>query len=87
MVPTTPEQIPRMENWGSMTDSWEIQLEEKTSLMGLARKKNLRAIRMMRPRRVMASKKTSRRKRRQLRNKRLPRSPQALLARGHSVLT
>jgi hypothetical protein len=51
----------------------------------LAMKKNPRAIQMMRPLRVMASKMTSRWKRKQL-NKKLPRSPQALLARGHSVL-
>jgi hypothetical protein len=62
-----------------------IQLEGKASPMGLALKKNPRAIQMMRPLRVMASKMTSRWKRKQL-NKKLPRSPQALLARGYSVL-
>jgi hypothetical protein len=43
------EDIPRMESWASMTNSWETQLEGKTSLMGLAMKKNPMAIRMMRP--------------------------------------
>jgi hypothetical protein len=47
----------------------------RISLMGLAMKRNPRAIRMMRPRRVMASKMTSRWNRRQLLNKKLPRSP------------
>jgi hypothetical protein len=76
-----------MENWDSMTNSWGIQLEGKTRPVGLAMKKNPRATQMMRPLRVMASRMTSRLKRRQLWNKKLPRSPQALLARGHSVLT
>jgi hypothetical protein len=53
--------------------------------MGLAMKKYPRAIQTLRPLRVMAFKMTSRWKRKQL-NKKLPRSPQALLARGHSVL-
>jgi hypothetical protein len=76
-----------MENWDSMTNSWGIQLEGKTSPVGLARKKDPRTTQMMRPLRVMASGMTSRLKRRQLWNMKLPRSPQALLARGHSVLT
>jgi hypothetical protein len=84
---TTPKKIPRMENWDSMTNSWGIQLEEKTSPVRLAMKKNLRAIQMMRHLRVMASRMTSRLKRRQPWNRKLPRSPQALLAKGHSVLT
>jgi hypothetical protein len=67
-----------MENWELMITRWEIQLEGKTSLMGLTMKKNPRAIQTKRPRRVMASRMTSRKKRRQLH-----RSPQALLARGH----
>jgi hypothetical protein len=54
-----PEKIPRMENWGSMINSWETKLRRRTSLMRLARKKNPRAIRKMRPRRVMASRITS----------------------------
>jgi hypothetical protein len=70
-----------MENWGLMINSWRTQLMRKTSLMGLAMKENLRAIRMRRPRRKMASRMTSRRKRRQQ-----PRSPLALLAGGHSAL-
>jgi hypothetical protein len=49
--------------------------------MVLAKKKNLRAIQMRRPRRMMASRMTSRRMRRQQ-----PRSPLALLARGHLAL-
>jgi hypothetical protein len=76
-----------MENWDSTTNSWGIQLEGKTSPVGLARKKNPRTTQMMRPLRVMASRRTSRLKRRQLWNRKLPRSPQALLARGHLVLT
>jgi hypothetical protein len=51
-------------NWDSMTNNWEIQLEGKASKMGLAMKKNPMAIQTMRPRRVMASKMTSRWKRR-----------------------
>jgi hypothetical protein len=54
--------------------------------VGLARKKNPRTTQMMRPLRVMASRMTSTWKRRQLWNRRLARIPQALLARGHSVL-
>jgi hypothetical protein len=76
-----------MFNWDSMTNSWGIQLEGKTSPVGLAMKENPRAILMMRPLRMMASRMTSRLKRRQLWNRELPRSPQALLAKGHSVLT
>jgi hypothetical protein len=73
-----------MENWDSMTNSWGIQLEGKTSPAGLAMKRNLWAIQMMRPSRVMASQMTSGGKRKKL-NKKVPKSPQALLARGHSV--
>jgi hypothetical protein len=76
-----------MENWDSMTNSGGIQLEGMASPVGLAMKKNPRAIQMMRPLRVMASRMTSRLKRRQLWNGKLPKSPRALLARGHAVLT
>jgi hypothetical protein len=76
-----------MENWDSITNSWGIQLERKTSPLGLARKKNPRTTQMMRSLRVTASRMISRWKRRQMWNRRLARSPQALLARGHSVLT
>jgi hypothetical protein len=53
-----------MENWDSMTNSWGIRLEGETSPVGQAMKRNLRAIQMVRPRRVMASKMTSKWKRR-----------------------
>jgi hypothetical protein len=59
-----PGKIPRMEKWDSMTNSWGIQLEVETSIRGLAMKKNPMAIQTMRPKRVMASKMTSRWKRR-----------------------
>jgi hypothetical protein len=59
----------------------ENPVDEEDQLDGLAMKKNLRAIRMRRPRREMASRMTSRRKRRQQ-----SRSPLALLAGGHSAL-
>jgi hypothetical protein len=70
-----------MGNWGLIINGWKTKLWRKTSLMGLAMKKNLRATRMRRPMRKMASRMTSRRKKRQQ-----PRSPLALLARGHSAL-
>jgi hypothetical protein len=46
-------------NRDSMTNNWGIQLEAEASKMGLAMKKNPRAIQMMRPRREMVSKMTS----------------------------
>jgi hypothetical protein len=78
-----PERIPRMENWGSMIDSWAIQLLVENSQKVLAMRENPKAIQMGRPRRVMASRMTSRER---MRSKRLPRSLQALLVRDHSAL-
>jgi hypothetical protein len=74
-----------MENWGSMTNSWGTQLEGKASPVGLAMKRNPRAIQMMRPLRVMASRMTRRGRRKQL-WKKLHKSPQALLARGVTIV-
>jgi hypothetical protein len=84
-----PRKISRMENWGSMNVSSGIQRMGKTSMEGLAKRKRItRAIQKRRPRMVMASKLTSRWRRKQLRNwRKLLRSPRALLARDHLALT
>jgi hypothetical protein len=81
VVGNQPREVFRMGNWGSMISSWKTKLWKESSLKRLRKKKNLRAILMRRTLREMASRITSRKKRRQE-----PRSPLALLAWGHSAL-
>jgi predicted kinase len=71
-----------MENWGVMTSSWGMQLSRKTGYNGAGDEEDAHgSSEGRRPKRVMARRMTSRGRRKLLN------SPQALLARGHSVLT